>query len=286
MAKRRLHLLIIDPQNDFCDLPPGALQPGPSQSPALPVPGAHADLLRLSELIDQSQDGLTDITVTLDTHRRLDIAHPGFWVQGDGSAVAPFTQITVRDVRSGAFAPRLPGALERVLAYLEALEAAGCYTHMVWPVHCEVGTWGHGVHGELRAALARWEERTLQNVAWVAKGLNPWTEHFSAVQAEVPDPQDPSTQLNRALLDFLGRADRVFLAGEAGSHCVRSTTEHLAEFLEPQRLSRLVLLEDCMSPVTGFESQQAGFLATMRTRGLSIARSPEVLPDLLTNARR
>ena len=32
-------------------------------------------------------------------------------------------------------------------------------------------------------------------------GANPWTEHYSAVQADVPDPQDPATQLNRALVE-------------------------------------------------------------------------------------
>ncbi len=41
---RNIRLLLIDPQNDFCDLPPPA-------RPRLPVPGAHADMLRVGELI-------------------------------------------------------------------------------------------------------------------------------------------------------------------------------------------------------------------------------------------
>ena len=40
--KRHLHLLIIDPQNDFCDLPPAYLPvhpvTGDARAPALPVP--------------------------------------------------------------------------------------------------------------------------------------------------------------------------------------------------------------------------------------------------------
>ena len=46
MTKRHLHLLIIDPQNDFCDLPEAycpELPDGSRLTPALPVPGAHAD---------------------------------------------------------------------------------------------------------------------------------------------------------------------------------------------------------------------------------------------------
>ena len=31
----------------------------------------------------------------------------------------------------------------------------------------------------------------------LSKGENPWTEHYSAVLAEVPDPADEHTQLNR-----------------------------------------------------------------------------------------
>jgi len=288
MAMRRLHLLIIDPQNDFCDLPDtyrpeNPLTAGTRMAPALPVPGAHGDMLRLADLIQRGSSGLAEITVTLDTHQRLDIAHPGFWVNGDGSAVTPFTQITASEVRTGAYVPRLPGSGERVLAYLERLEAAGRYTHMVWPVHCEVGTWGNNLHPDLQAACNAWEERALRNVTMVTKGMNPWTEHFSAIQAEVPDPHDASTQLNRSLLDALFEADQVFIAGEAGSHCVKSTTEHIADNFAPEHLSRLVLIEDCMSPVSGFEAQQTEFLAAMRVRGLRVARCADVLQELLSN---
>ena len=137
--KRRMHLLIIDPQNDFCDLPEAyrPLDPTNRQrfTPALPVAGAHADMLRLAQLIRQGSDGLTDITVTLDSHHRLDIAHPTFWQTGDGAAVSPFTQITAESVRAGAYRPRHPHALPRALAYLDALKARDRYTLMVWPVH-------------------------------------------------------------------------------------------------------------------------------------------------------
>ena len=47
--KRQLHLLVIDPQNDFCDLPATWLPP--DAAPALAVPGAHADMLRVAQLI-------------------------------------------------------------------------------------------------------------------------------------------------------------------------------------------------------------------------------------------
>lgn len=286
MAKQRIHLVIIDPQNDFCDLPAGdcPVIGGVQQAPALPVAGADADLLRVAELIRAGGGGLSDISLTLDAHQRVDIAHPTFWQAGDGGAVGAFTQIRAVDVRNGRFLPRRMDALPRVLAYLEALEAAGRYVHMVWPVHCEIGTWGHCVHAAVRAAYNDWEEAHAAVVHKVFKGSNPWTEHFSAIQAEVPDGDDADTQLNAGFLARLADADLVLFTGEAGSHCVRATVEHVVENWPADALDRLVLLTDCMSAVGGFEAQYAEFLEDMQQRGLRLSTAAAMLPVLLANA--
>ncbi|MEO7497528.1 MAG: cysteine hydrolase, partial [Massilia sp.] len=244
------HMLIIDPQNDFCDVPAARLAPG--QTPALPVTGAHADMLRIAGLIERAQGGISGISVTLDTHHRLDVAHPTFWTDAREGEVAPFSQITATDVRAGRYAPRAPAARERVLTYLDTLEAAGRYTLMVWPVHCEIGSWGQLVHADVQAALNQWESSGHGVVNKVVKGTNPWTEHYSAIEAEVPDVDDDSTWRNAGLIALLASADRVYICGEAGSHCVRATTEHLVDNLDAQQIAKLVLLTDCMSPVGGF----------------------------------
>jgi len=274
-------LLIIDPQNDFCDLPVAARPP--DAAPALPVAGADADMHRLAALIDAAGDGLDAITVTLDSHHRLDIAHPGFWRTRDGSAVTPFTPITAAALRGGDFVPRDPAQRARAQAYVDALESRGRYTLMVWPVHCEIGSWGHAVHAAVRAAYNRWEERSGRTVHKVQKGSNRWTEHYSALMAEVPDPDDPGTQLNRALLDRLGAAGRLWVAGEASSHCVRATVEDLVAHGGGDP-GRIVLLADCMSPVAGFEREAEAFLAAMRARGLQVTVSRQALVQLQEGA--
>lgn len=274
----KLHLLVIDPQNDFCDLPPG------QGKPALPVPGAHADMLRVADIIERGGAGLSAISITLDSHHRLDIAHPAFWMDRDRRPVPPFTQITAADVARGRYAPRDGAALARVVRYLDQLEAAGRYTLMVWPTHCEIGSWGHNVHADVRAAYNRWEERTLRTVAKVVKGSNPWTEHYSAIQAEVPDPDDPGTQMNAAFIATLRAADRVYITGEAGSHCVRASTEDIVASWDSAQLSKLVLVTDCMSPVTGFEQQYRDFLGAMQQRGVRLAQAGEVVAELVANA--
>lgn len=269
---RSVHLLIVDPQNDFCDLPESHLPRDPltgqAVQPALPVPGAHADMQRLASFIDATAPALTSITVTLDSHHRLDIAHPTFWQNSEGEAVPPFTTITSAQLRAGQFLPRHADDLPRTITYLDELEARGRYTLMVWPVHCEIGTWGHNVHPDVRAAYNRWEDAGQFIVRKVPKGTNPWTEHYSALMAEVPDADDPRSQLNRALLGSLDRSELILVAGEAGSHCVRATVEHLAEHLPGGNPSRIVLLTDCMSPVTGFADAQTAFLQRMRDLGM------------------
>jgi nicotinamidase-related amidase len=286
MTAPRAHLLIIDAQNDFCDLPPSHCPTDPASgqplAPALPVPGAHADLQRLAAFIRGQGAALGDITVTLDSHHRVDIAHPPFWRQGDGGAVAPFTAITAAQVRAGAYRPTDPAALPRTLAYLDALEARGRYTLMVWPVHCQIGSWGHGLHADVLAACSAWEDATLRPVAAVHKGDNPWTEHYSALEAEVPDAADAGTALNHALLQRLDAADTLLVAGQAASHCVRATVEHLLAHLPSGRPQRLLLLTDGMSPVAGFEPQAAAFLAAARAAGARTATMAEAAAQLVS----
>lgn len=281
---RNIQLLVIDPQNDFCDLP-AAWQPidaitGARTAPSLPVSGAHADMQRMAAFIRNHATQLDAITVTLDSHQRIDIAHPGFWQQADGRAVGPFTPITAAQVRAGAFAPRNPAHLPRTLAYLDALEARGRYTLMVWPVHCEIGSWGHGVHADVLAACGDWQLQRQRAVHNVFKGTNPWTEHYSAIEAEVVDADDPDTALNTRLLAALDTADLLLIAGEASSHCVRATTEHIVQHLPRlqagARPEHIVLLTDCMSPVGGFEAEHQAFLDTMRAQGVRLENSSQI----------
>jgi nicotinamidase/pyrazinamidase len=276
-VKKAIELLIIDPQNDFCDLPvdwcPHDPLTGHATSPALPVTGAHADMLRLAALIDAGAAGISAITVTLDSHHRFDIAHPTFWKTRVGEVVMPFTPITASQVRSGDFTPKEAAMLPRALAYLDELERRGRYTLMVWPVHCEIGSWGHNVHPAVKSAYNAWEDDHLALARKVNKGSNPWTEHYSALQAEVPDSDDDATQLNTALIASLDRAEMIVIAGEASSHCVRATTEHLVDNLPSRQAGKVVLLTDCMSPVGGFEAQHRAFLDDMARRGAVLATS-------------
>lgn len=73
-------------------------------------------------------------------------------------------------------------------------------------------------------AYNRWEEQNLPIVNKVVKGAIPgWST--KEVQAEVAN-EGNRTQLNGGPIALLERADRVYITGEAGNHCVKATTEH------------------------------------------------------------
>ena len=261
-----IQLVVIDPQNDFCD--PGG---------ALAVPGAEADMHRLAALVHRLRDRLSDVHVTLDSHRRVDISHPLWFRDGDGAHPSPFTQVSADDLRQGLWSTTHPGAWDRTVSYLQALADGGRYPHTLWPEHCLIGTEGHAVHPVLMEALAEWEAR-FALVDFVTKGSNPWTEHFSAVQAEVPDPEDPGTQVNTGLVKTLQEADVVLLAGEASSHCLAHTVRDIAaQFADPSWVRKLVLLEDATSPVPGIEAFADDFLRDMTALGMRTTTTDQFL---------
>ncbi|MGF1527119.1 MAG: hypothetical protein ACFCBW_10045 [Candidatus Competibacterales bacterium] len=262
-------LLIIDPQNDFSD----------DEGAALRIPGANDDAQRLGALIDRLAGRIEGIFVTLDTHQRLDIAHPLFWLDSAGHPPAPLTVITEQDLASGRWRPFDPDLYPRALAYVQALEAHRRYQLRIWPPHCLVGSWGHGLMPAIEGALGRWEVAQRARVQFLPKGHNPFTEHYSAIQADVPDANDPTTQPNQALLKPLTQARQVLLSGQAASHCVANTGRDLATQLGADFMAKVVLLQDTTSSVPGFEAVTAEFVADMQQMGMKLARAADFDPD-------
>lgn len=262
------HLLTIDPQNDFCDIPHAAL----------PVVGANADMLRLAAFVQRNQARLDGITVTLDSHPSVAVERTTFWHTGAGDAVAPFTFITSADVQAGRYVPRDAARTPEVLAMLAQLAQRGRPGLVVWPVHCVTGTWGHNIHSALAEQLQAWEFAQQRAVRKVLKGEYPLTEHFGVFEADAPVVGVASTQFNTALAaDVTQGVDLLLLAGEASSHCVAASYDQLAGYLaqQPGPAPRIVLLSDCMSPVTGFEADAAAFFERARSDGAEILLADE-----------
>jgi nicotinamidase/pyrazinamidase len=254
----KTQLLIIDPQEDFCNPQTGTLY----------VKGAEADMQRLAAFIVSHGSAIDAIHVTLDSHHVVDIAHPIWWCDREGNAPAPFTIITAADVATGVWRAARETDQERSVTYVNALAQNARYPLCIWPYHCLIGSTGHAVVPELFRALVAWEKTYKRSVNYIAKGTNPYTEHYSAIQADVIDLQDPQTLPNTGLVAALRAAERVYIAGEAGSHCVANTVRDLVRLLPQEHYTRLTILTDTLSPVTGFEDLQAAFLSDMDALGV------------------
>lgn len=246
-------LLIIDPQNDFC-----------SPSGSLYVPGAEKDMERLANFIHTKSDDLSKILISLDSHSVLNISHPYYWKDAKGAPPTPFTQIKVEDVEQGHFVPCFEK--ERSLEYLRKLELQGEFPHVIWPEHCIAGSVGAAIHPILMDEVKNWVRKG-NSYELIYKGINPYTEHFGIVRANVPDPSDPATDVNQELLLQLENADCIWLGGEAESHCVANTILQLIPY--PNIIGKIKILKDCMSPVTGFEKADSLF----KSAGVQITNS-------------
>jgi nicotinamidase-related amidase len=240
---------------------------------------------RLARFVGDARNVLEGIIITMDTHPTVSIERTTFWRQGNGARVAPLTQITEKDVVEGLYLPRNDSLRGEVEAYLRALEAGGRYRLMVWPVHCVLGTWGHNIHRALAGEIGAWEEQAQCSALKVLKGMNPMTEQYSAVRAEVPRADDPKTRTNELLVAKAKPGKGLLLvAGEASSHCVAATMTDLLETLTADERRRVVMLNDCMSPIHGFESAAEKFFERATAQGVSLMNATQALAELLQPA--
>lgn len=289
----RIHLVVIDPENDFCKA--GNEIPLPSGLPAdaeaalidhnwrgsLYVEHAHEDMVAAAAFIDNYGDALEDIHVTLDAHRVYDISHPKMYVNSHGENPTPFTLMTYDLLKSGVWNVFAPGMrikshsnktlYEVVLEYEQALEANGKYPHVIWPEHCLIGTRGHALHEAISKALINWEKSQHANVDYVTKGSNFLTEHYSAIEAEVPDPSDPSTMTNTPFIQVISTGDIILLMGEASSHCLANTARDIVRYGGDDICKKLIFLENASSPVTGFEHFTTAWIDEFRAKGMRVS---------------
>jgi nicotinamidase-related amidase len=241
----------IDPQNSFV-----------SKDGTLSVPGAVDDMKRTVEWIYSNVGRITKFIISLDTHTIHQVFHPSFWMGKDGKHPAPFTSISTRDISDGVWTPNLPGQrdfkdLKRAMMdYTSQLEVNGKYALTIWPYHTLLGSWGHNVNPALMEAIVFHTSVRRADPSFVIKGSNPYTENFSVLSPEVTtianlDEFVNVGRFNTGLADTLRKYDRIYVFGQAKSHCVMSTLQsiHSMYGADSDFMKKIFILEDTMSAI-------------------------------------
>ena len=293
----KIHLLLIDTQKDFC-FPQGTLYVGGRSGR-----GAIDDSNKIAQFIYRNLDVISEVTCTMDTHFPHQIFFPSFWLGTDDQPLQAHREISSEEIRSGAVRPNPAVAswlcngnytwLKRqVEYYCNELERAGKYKLYLWPLHCLLGSEGHSLAGVIQEArlfhsFARGSKSSIE-----VKGGNALTENYSVLSPEVVLRHDglPLAQRNTQFIKTLLDADAVIIAGQAASHCVRSSIDDLLSEInaqDPALAKKVYLLSDCMSSVAvpdpknngsfifDFTPQALDALARFRASGMNIVDSTQ-----------
>ena len=258
--KERVLLLLIDIQNDFME------------QGSLSVPNSHTDVKNLLVWMYENIEKITDIAVSMDTHQPSQIFHPSWWVDKQGNHPEPFTLITKEDVEKQKWIS-LNYARES-LEYVTGLESAGKKKLVIWPYHCLQGSFGHSLENQLSNMIYYHSVARNSHLYRLLKGQRQLTEMYGIIKAEY----DPAKKINSDFLKYIERYDKIIIAGEAKSHCVSESIKQIIEYFDEtnkEKLENIVILEDCMSNIAGFEEESEKDFDYFKQKNLIITNSNE-----------
>jgi nicotinamidase-related amidase len=259
------------------------------------------DTRRAIEWLYRNLTTVTTLFLTLDSHSTHQIFHPAAWVDGEGRPPAPFTVISSRDVRERRFVPvladsRIPDMRAACIEYCERLEGSGRHALTIWPYHAFLGGASHALVPALMEAVLFHSLVRRADPVFEIKGRASLTESYSALSPEVRSLQGHALGgFNHSLYDAVMSHDRVYVFGQAKSHCVLETLRDLRQECErrdPRLLERLYVLEDAMSPVTpppldplpealDFPRVAERALDEFRRAGMHVVRTSEPIASLV-----
>lgn len=267
--QQKIAVILVDYQHDFVE-PTGSLY----------VPGSPDDVERFLRWFYANAHKITTVYASLDTHIPHQIFYSSWWKNpATGEHPAPYTVITAADIQQNTWVPILQP--EWSAFYVHQLQQQAKKELMIWPYHTMLGTLGHMLVAPLSEAIAWHSAARSTQPAYIIKALTPRTEFYGIFGAEVPDPQAPESSLNTTLIDAVMQHDRVYIAGEAKSHCVLETERQLVTYLadRPAMLQKLYFIKDVTSsvqhPAIDFDAMAEAELMKWQQKGVHLVTSEE-----------
>lgn len=261
-APRRL-LLCIDVQKDFME------------GGALGVPGSIGDVERITRFIYNNMAGITKIMCSMDSHVAHQIFHPCWWMNEEGDHPAPYTVITYDDVSANRWRPVI-GNMDSI-QYLKELEKAGAGKKQlcIWPYHCITGTDGFTLENEFAKMVYFHSVARKSHNPMITKGSDPFSEMYGIIKPEY----SKDNFLNTPVLTAIEKYDEIYIVGEAASHCLMESVRQIAEHFanRPEVTQKITVLEDCTSPITGYEADTNNAFANFKSSyGIKFAKSTDI----------
>jgi nicotinamidase/pyrazinamidase len=263
-------LILVDTQIDFIHT-----------DGALSVPGAIDDTRRTIEWLFEYTPRITTIAASLDSHTPNQIFFPSWWVDENGKHPAPYTVIHSADVDAGKWKPLYEP--EWSMQYPHTLEKQAKKELMIWPYHTMIGTPGHGLTPALVEAVAYHCAARRTQPVYLYKGQIPQTEYYSMLEPEVKVPDHPLGNLNISFLNMINRYDKVYIAGQAKSHCVLETIASMTRYFSGQMnmLHKLRVLIDATSsvvhPTIDFDAIANRAFAEFEKQGVQLIKTTDPL---------
>lgn len=284
--KTSVGLLLIDVQNTFC-LPGFELF----------VPGAVEDNIRLCQFIYRNLGKITDIIPTMDTHTAISIFHAIFWLDAQGKNPTPATVITYEQVITQFWRPN-PSLLKYLglasyealqnyaLHYVKKLQDDGKYPLTIWPYHSMLGGIGHALVPAVEEAIFFHSIARNSMTSFELKGSHSLTENYSVLAPEVKETHEGKELVprNSYLIDRLLTYDTLIITGQAKSHCVAWTIQHILEEIlqrDPDLVKKVFLLVDCTSPVVvpnivDFTAEADAAFMSFAHAGMHLVKSTDI----------
>jgi nicotinamidase/pyrazinamidase len=287
-------LVVIDGQNDFCAN--GSESDG--KKGALSVDGASREANAVADLVLRLGSDISSITATMDSHQRNDCSIHTTWKDNQGGNPPPFTIISHDDIKEDRYVPlwesvpwdgKLISSKEWGLIYTKALKDNDRPQLCLWPVHCQVGSWGNNIYPMLHNAYDAWCNKTTKFINYVVKGEFPYAECYSAFGPDIPLANQHETSFNKQLYLHLLNHDKILWTGWAGSHCLRFSAldaiKHSQACKDSSFVNKCIFFEDACAPVTDipgasykFTEWRRDFLNEVANLGATVTNTRDFKP--------
>ena len=213
----------------------------------------------------QNKTLIGKLVSTRDRHPQVHVGVPIFWRDKKGNMPKPMQPLPAGSIGDGTWAPFEPN----IISYFEGKEPITLLEDVkrmestvngrgellyVWNPHCEIGTDQEALHPEFVAAFRRWELRQLALVYHREKGMYPFRDAYSFVEAVYPHPDVAETRPDLTMIRIFEKSHHIYVMGFAENFCVASGCRSIVRLGGSQVAQKMTILSDCVAEIPGVPS--------------------------------